>query len=293
MSTKVIKPINKNKIKNKTKNKIDISNEMYFNINSDIYKDCVNIDEKFALLSNNILNNFKLNIDEKIYSIQEIEYYYYCDEHKDSYTHKTKDQMQNCKWYFHKYHNGTYKSGTYKGMDMTFGNEKDMYGGILIRSICNDETKEFITGSCNVVNHILKLKGLSETIELVNTMEDLSLLNKNNTVHLTRNDIAETGIIYTGPRVGLSTKYPEYLFKQYRFLKQPNKIPKYRNTIISTLYNKGMSQEDIISETGLTKNSVKKAIEEFNEGKTKSEKEIKDLDNKKINLVYGYYSTKF
>ena len=36
----------------------------------------------------------------------------------------------------------SFKAGTYKGMDLTFGNrEKAVYGGILIRAIMNVETK--------------------------------------------------------------------------------------------------------------------------------------------------------
>jgi len=37
-------------------------------------------------------------------------------------------------WYFHRYGSKGYKSGTYKGLDITFGQDS-MYGGILIRSI--------------------------------------------------------------------------------------------------------------------------------------------------------------
>src|SRR5579883_2225689 len=90
----------------------------------------------FDTIAEKILNSYELIIKGIKYRICEIEFYCRCKDHDDKYTHCTPDQQKYEKFYFHKYHNGTYKSGTYKGMDITFGN-KDMYFGILIRSIYN------------------------------------------------------------------------------------------------------------------------------------------------------------
>lgn len=65
---------------------------------------------------------------------------------------------------------GKYKSGTYKGLDLTFGRPGSSVGGILIRSLMpvtvekSGETlivsgggkDSFIEGPCNSVNRILK-----------------------------------------------------------------------------------------------------------------------------------------
>lgn len=62
-------------------------------------------------------------------------------------------------WYFHKF-GKSYKSGTYKGLDITFGKGSIAHGGILIRAISQLDpppVNEFIEGPCNCVNKILAL----------------------------------------------------------------------------------------------------------------------------------------
>jgi hypothetical protein len=161
-----------------------MSNKKTFDFSSETSEDCDSAEDKFNLFVKKILNDYKLVVGDQNYSIEEIELYYHSPDHEDTYTHKSKDQLKNSKWYFHKYGNGTYKSGTYKGLDMTFGNGDDSYGGALIRSISNDKTDEFITGPCNAVNHILNKYDFSESSELVDDMEDLDLFNEDNKIYL-------------------------------------------------------------------------------------------------------------
>ena len=71
----------------------------------------------------------------KWFRICEVEFYLNCEGHIDTFTHGDTLQKQNCKWYFHKM-NGAYKSGTYKGLDLSFGKpDINAIGGILIRAI--------------------------------------------------------------------------------------------------------------------------------------------------------------
>lgn len=277
-------------------------NQSYLNLESKLYKNCNSLEKKFKLLAEHLLNDFKLNLGDTVCSIEEIEIYYHSVDHKDEYVHKNKDQLKNSSWYFHKYHNGTYKSGTYKGLDITFGNEKDIYGGILIRSIMNNKTKEFITGPCNTVNYILKELKYNEVNDLVDDMESLNVFNKTNPFYLSiefdvnNDDDSESdneenySYIFSGPRVGLSLKYPEYLLKEYRYLKQPSKIQKYRNTIISNLHKNGISEKDIIKLTKISANTIKKTIREFNDSKNLSKEDVAKLKVEKINQIYGALS---
>jgi hypothetical protein len=91
-----------------------------------------------------------------------------------------------------------------------------------------------------------------------------------------------------GPRVGLSTKYPEYLLKEYRYLKQPSKIPKYRNTIITSLHKDGKTEDEIKTLTKISATSIKRAVKEFDSGKELDDSEAKELKQNKINLIFGY-----
>ncbi len=265
----------------------------YFNFDSKIYDNCKSIEDKFKIFAQYLLNQVEIKINDNTLTIEEIEIYYYNPkEHKDEYTHKNKDQLTNSMWYFHQYHNGTYKSGTYKGMDITFGTKQlNIYGGALIRSINNSTTNEFITGPCNTVNYILKMTDCKEVEDLVAKMSNLDIFNSKNPFYLTVNNKTnnENNTIFTGPRVGLSWKYPEYLVKEYRYLKQPSKIPKNRGSIISSLYNKGIKSPEIEKLTGISKASVSKSINEFTEGGKLKESEVKKLKHDKINIIFGYY----
>jgi hypothetical protein len=77
-------------------------------------------------------------------------------------------RKNHCAWYFHRSGNKTYKSGTYKGLDLAIGNEK-VFGGILIRSLECADTGQVIEGSCLCVNAILKAAGVDSVPELADT----------------------------------------------------------------------------------------------------------------------------
>ena len=60
------------------------------------------------------------------------------------------------KWYFHK-KGGTYKSGSFKGMDLACGDkESNVFAGLLLRAII-DSSEKLIEGPCLVVDKILEL----------------------------------------------------------------------------------------------------------------------------------------
>jgi hypothetical protein len=112
----------------------------------------------------------------KRYRLTEIEFYLVGGVHDDVFTHQDKQQLTCCQWYFHR--TGTqYRSGNYKGLDITFGTPsglgyiyvtgKDCYGGILVRGIQDVSTGKLFDGPCLSVNQILSCNGVSEVTEIV------------------------------------------------------------------------------------------------------------------------------
>ena len=195
--------------------------------------------EEFNALANYILNNIIINANGTKYRICEIEFYYYDTTHPDEYVHQSSDQKQYGKYYFHKFHNGTFKAGTFKGLDIILGNH-DTYFGILVRSIKNIESDEFTEGSCNVANKILNCFSVSNVKELFQKHYPLSSQIDISDDKLKLEPIIQKNeIVYTGPRVGLSDKYPEYKTKNYRYCTFINKIKKQKKTM-----NKLMEQDD-------------------------------------------------
>lgn len=187
---------------------------------------------KLNELSTYILNKIILRIKDQCYRICEIEYYIYCDEHKDAYTHQNNDQLEFGKFYFHKYKTGGYKSGTYKGMDITLGDkERNVYFGILIRSIYNLESKEFIEGPCRTVNKMLELFGKPDVKAFMVGKQQLSMDDPQNEVWLEEFNLPEEDV-YQGPRIGLSDKYPEFRTILYRYATMIKSIKKERRLFI-------------------------------------------------------------
>lgn len=97
-------------------------------------------ENNFDTMANLLLNKSILVINNTEWRISEIEFYYHSNIHPDNYTHKDENQKRNGEWYFHRQNGKSYKGGTYKGLDISCGNENN-YGGILLRSIeCKENT---------------------------------------------------------------------------------------------------------------------------------------------------------
>lgn len=166
-----------------------------------------------------LLNHSILSIKNKKYRICEIEMYYHCKNHLDEYCHKNSLQLEFNQFYPHQFKNGTYKVGTYKCMDIVFGDKNtNTYFGILIRSMLNIDTNEFFTGPCICVKEILSNFACIEWNQFFDkyTLNEFRLIGKN----LNKEQI------YVGPRVGLSEKYPEFKDRKYRYAIIINKIKK-------------------------------------------------------------------
>lgn len=173
--------------------------------------------------SNGVVHEFKLG---------EIEFYVKSDTHDDKYTHGDANQKEYGKWYFHRYKTGAYKSGTYKGVDFTLGSDST-YFGILIRSIYDPNTGLHIEGPCKVVNKILELSGGYGDVKtfMINKVNPLDAT-ATTSFHLKESPNAVNEDIYTGPRIGLSDKHPEWKNVNYRFLVKKNLIKKGKKYLV-------------------------------------------------------------
>lgn len=185
----------------------------------------------FFEIANKLLNECYLKVNKKIFRIIEIEFYLKCTNHDDLYTHCNPDQLLMETFYFHKYKN-TYKSGTYKGMDITLGDKKtNCYFGVLIRSIKRVKTGETIQGPCNVVNRILLEYGCSSIMEFTNG-ENFSITENPRNFIVVPTHKMEIKSIAIGPRIGLSEKYPELRKKNYRYVTHREIIIKEKTKLV-------------------------------------------------------------
>ena len=195
------------------------------------------VPDNFHSIANKILNYTVLMINNNPHRICEIEFYLNSSEHRDLYVHGHDDQTKNGTWYFHRFNNGTYKNGTFKGLDIVFGfgenfGVKEVHTGddrafaaVLIRSIANLNERKLIEGPCNTVNHILALTGFDSVLSFTEN-QSLNILNNKRGLIIVEGKPEKLEPISYAPRIGLSNKYPEYQNKKYRFVIGPVKKEK-------------------------------------------------------------------
>lgn len=192
--------------------------------------------KRFNDIADVILNRTVLCSNTKRYRICEIEFYYHGDNHEDQYTHQSDEQKMRCKFYFHKYHNGTYKSGTYKGLDITLSPNDQTYFGILIRSIYDLDGKKFIEGPCKSVDELLSQFNFQTVNQFVEDKDlPLDIYEEENGIYLrdAEDDELREKTIYKGPRIGLSDKYLNFKAKKYRYAIMTKQLKKGKNTFIT------------------------------------------------------------
>jgi hypothetical protein len=255
-------------------------------LDSTQYSGCKDYNERFSKLTDGLLNETVLVIGGQDYRLREVELYLYTDDHLDIYTHRDPDQGAPCRWYFHKT-GSTYKGGTYKGLDITFGfknlERATTYGGILIRGISNND--KLITGPCKVVDHILNINKFTKIDDLVRDLsENIKDVSKESKLYLKYDPNLIRRAIYCGPRVGLSFKYPDYAARNYRYLTYNIKeVEKYKPSIIMNLLNLGKTIEEVSKESECKTWQVKKYADLYNSGKERGD--IQGLKPSATNMV--------
>ncbi|AYV83001.1 MAG: hypothetical protein Hyperionvirus3_147 [Hyperionvirus sp.] len=258
-------------------------------LDSPIYKDRETIQSIFDKMADILLNRTILKIGSKDCILTEIECYIFNANHPDLYTHRDDDQKKALHWYFHKAAGKSYRGGTYKGMDITFGfkdQKTPIYGGVLIRAIRLGE--EEVAGPSKVVDKILsifKKKSISSLVKYLKTLD----INKS-ALKLVLTDVNRNQPIYQSPRVGLSFKYPKYAVKNYRYLTNIDSVEKYKPSVIVELYLKGMAIKNIATVTKTNEALVLKYIDLYKAGQKLDNIDGLKPSNKNIVLLSGYMS---
>jgi 3-methyladenine DNA glycosylase Mpg len=182
------------------------------------------IDTDFQRIANDLLNNWVLKVENVLYRITEIEFYYKDEDkkHDDSYIHGHVLQKQEGKWYFHG-----------SGIDITFGSE-GAYGGILIRAIYNIKDKEYCYGPLNCILEIF-----SNLSSIYDPEMSFCLIRASEKQIEFEKPIC-------APRVGLNPeKDPVMYNKYYRFLVMPKQKHADKTGIVEAMKNQKINESEI------------------------------------------------
>lgn len=110
----------------------------------DFQIDANNVKECFTSIAIELINQKELQINQTNYRCIDLEFYFFCNQHQDGYTHFHDEPAG--KFRFH-----------YSGMDITLRtNDKTGYGGILIRGIQDNNSKKVVKGPLLVLHEFSK-----------------------------------------------------------------------------------------------------------------------------------------
>lgn len=181
-----------------------------------------NIEQDFLRISTDLMNYWKLKINNSEYRIAEIEFYLKSDFHMDTYTHGHPLQKEMGRWYFHG-----------SGIDLTFGTDT-MHASLLIRAIYNLKSKEYTYGPLNSYAQIFhNFSNIHES----NQIFGLIPTNKEELIF---------ELPLRASRVNLNpTKNPEMYSRLYRFLIMPRQKHAEKTRIADSMRIQGISEGEI------------------------------------------------
>lgn len=230
-------------------------------------------EEAFRRTAERLLNGAVLWIAGQAHRITEVEFYYRGGQHRDPFAHCDPMQQEDARWYFHRT-GGTYRGGTYKGLDVTFGTV-GAYGGILLRGMVPvDHPMALRDGPSVCVDHILNVTGVRSVTELAARFDLSADAPAGGTSPLWIECVPSVErVMYASARVGLSLRRgatPErlaYLARPYRYLTEPSRIRKGRAHLVVALHARGWSLADIVACTGVLYRTVARWIEAYEDGR--------------------------
>lgn len=223
----------------------------------------------FDSIASQLLFGSDLVVGNESHRLVEIEFYYFGDEHPDPFTHRDLLQLEFGRWYFHRTR-GSYRGGSFKGLDLTFGDGK-AFGGILIRSIETADGK-LIDGPSLCVDYLLAKAGAIAIAELDAAIASRVAWDTESPLVLRWNE-SDRHQLYRSARVGLSLKkaqlsaqMPQYILLPYRYLTQPRRITKGKLYLVLSLHIQGIDPTIIQQITGCPKQSIIRYIADFEAG---------------------------
>lgn len=224
----------------------------------------------FDTIALRLLCGCQLLVADVPHRLTEVEFYYYGGNHLDLFAHRDPIQKHLARWYFHRT-GGVYRSGSFKGFDLTFGGPA-VFGGILIRGL-EQERGPLIDGPSLSVDHLLRTTGAADVATLDEAIDGRPAWDADNPLRLLWSEKMIDRPVLRTARVGLSLKKlrpaeapARFLLKPYRYLSEPREISKGKVHMVLALHIAGMPSVEIRERTGCTRAAVERYITEYEEG---------------------------
>ena len=249
----------------------------------------------FTRIAERLLTGSRLMAGGQPHRFTEVELYYCGEGHPDPFTHRDPVQLTAGRWYFHRTR-GTYRSGSFKGVDFTFGDGKN-YAGVLIRGLAKPDGT-LVDGPSLLVDYLLSKTGADTVAQLDKAIAERPAWDEENPLQLVpAKPEGESDLVRCG-RVGLTLKrasggggeMPRYVLRPYRYLTEPRRIAKGKPLMVLGLHIQGLTQDAIREMTGCPKGSLQRYVEDFEAGRAEADFMPffgQDLGPKELCKMYG------
>jgi hypothetical protein len=228
------------------------------------------IEAWFDRIATRLLNETDVVIAGEPHRFIEIEFYYNAAEHADPFTHRDPLQRTCGLWYFHRT-GGMYRSGSFKGHDLTFG-DGTAFGGVLIRGLARADGS-VIDGPSLCVDHLLARTGARDVADLDERIAARPAWDAGNPILLRPAATPRQQKLERCGRVGLTLKKskptseaPRFVLRSYRYLSEPRQTAKGKLLLVLGLHRQGKSPDEIRAITGSPPGTIKRYIADYQEG---------------------------
>jgi hypothetical protein len=254
----------------------------------------------FARLADRLLNGCQLLIGTRAHRLAEVEIYYHGPGHADPFSHREPVTQQCGRWYFHR-SSGTYRSGSFKGLDLAFG-DRSAFAGILIRGL-EKPNGDLIDGPSLCVDYLLDATGAASVPALDRAIAGRLAWESGNPLILQAASDIEQRSVFRSGRIGLTLKrarihaeMPHYVLRPYRFLTQPKRIRKGKLLLVLALHAQGHSLQEIQQITGGARGAIERYLADFAAGQNQADFAPfigKDLSPSDLGRLHGVWYANF
>jgi 3-methyladenine DNA glycosylase Mpg len=215
----------------------------------------------FSRIAERLLNHSHLVVAARPHRITEVEAYYHSAAHPDPFAHRHPVQRNPGRWYFHRV-GQSYRGGTFKGLDLSFG-DANSHGGFLIRGLETPDC-ELVDGPSLCVEHLLKLTRRATVAKLDQSIGERLAWDATSPIRIERSPM-EPAAVYRSARIGLTLKkatsdtwHRPFIGRLYRYLTEPRRIGKGRHLLALALAAQGKSADEIQQLTGSPLASIRR-----------------------------------
>ena len=230
----------------------------------------------FDLIAAHLLTRARLVVGGQPHRFTELEMYYHGPGLEDPFAHRDPNQLCLGRWYFHRT-GGTYRGGSFKGMDLAFGGGA-AFAGVLVRGLRKPDGTA-LDGPSVTVDHLLTTAGHRTVALLDAACGPSAAWQPGHTLGLVAEE-AEDRPVFKCARVGLSLKKrkprpddPAFgvLFRRYRYLADPTRTAKGKALMAFALLADGKSVAEVSAATGSPVSAVTRYAADHAAGMTETD----------------------